>query len=135
MQVARLHGPKDIRIATEPAPPPPAPGEVTLAISTVGLCGSDLHMYESGRIGYTALSNRQRVLRARPRIHGSRVAAVGEGALDGNHQPLRIGQRVAVEPARALLALRTLRATGIPISAPIIISTASSPKTAPCASA
>ncbi|MCY3914567.1 MAG: alcohol dehydrogenase catalytic domain-containing protein [Chloroflexi bacterium] len=95
MQVARLHGPKDIRIADEPQPPPPGRGEVTLQIKTVGLCGSDLHMYETGRIGYTVASQ--------PFILGhefmGEVAAVGEDALDGAHQPLRIGQRVAVEPA------------------------------------
>ncbi len=95
MQVARLYGPKDIRIATEPEPPPPGAGEVTLKIATVGLCGSDLHMFEAGRIGYTTIS--------RPVILGHEfmgvVAALGEGALDGNHQPLELGQRVAVEPA------------------------------------
>ncbi|MDE2777002.1 MAG: alcohol dehydrogenase catalytic domain-containing protein [Chloroflexota bacterium] len=95
MQVARLHGPKDIRIAGEPAPPPPTPGEVTLGIKTVGICGSDLHMYETGRIGYTVAR--------KPFVLGHEfmgvVAAVGEDALDGRHQPLRIGQRVAVEPA------------------------------------
>ena len=56
MQAARLHGPRDIRIAAEPEPPTPGPGEVTLQIKTVGLCGSDLHMYETGRIGYTIAS-------------------------------------------------------------------------------
>ncbi|MCY4063481.1 MAG: alcohol dehydrogenase catalytic domain-containing protein [Chloroflexi bacterium] len=94
MQVARLHGPKDIRIAAEPVPAPPGPGEVTLSIKTVGLCGSDLHMYETGRIGYTVASQ--------PFVLGhefmGEVAAVGEDALDGEHQPLRLGQRVAVEP-------------------------------------
>ena len=94
MQVARLHGPKDIRIASEPPPPPPAPGEVTLKVKTVGLCGSDLHVYEAGRIGYTVVSD--------PVVLGHEfmgvVAAVGEDALDGEHQPLRPGQRVAVEP-------------------------------------
>ncbi|MYD11109.1 MAG: alcohol dehydrogenase catalytic domain-containing protein [Chloroflexi bacterium] len=95
MQVARLHGPKDIRIAAEPPPPPPGPGEVTLNVKTVGLCGSDLHMYETGRIGYTIASE--------PFVLGHEfmgvVAALGAGALDGNHQPLELGQRVAVEPA------------------------------------
>jgi len=94
MQVARLHGPTDIRIAAEPEPPPPAPGEVTLQIKTVGLCGSDLHMYETGRIGYTVASE--------PFVLGhefmGEVAAVGMDALDGLHQPLQVGQRVAVEP-------------------------------------
>ena len=95
MQVARLHGPTDIRLADEPGPPPTGPGEVTLNIGAVGLCGSDLHMYETGRIGYTTVS--------KPVILGHEfmgvVAAVGADALDGEHQPLRVGQRVAVEPA------------------------------------
>ena len=95
MQVARLHGPKDIRIATEPEPTSPGRGEVTLKIKTVGLCGSDLHMYETGRIGYTVFSA--------PFVLGHEfmgvVAALGADALDGNHQPLKLGQRVAVEPA------------------------------------
>ena len=95
MQVARLHGPKDIRIASESVPTPPASGEVTLNIKTVGLCGSDLHMYETGRIGYTVFSA--------PFVLGHEfmgvVDALGDNALDGNHQPLHLGQRVAVEPA------------------------------------
>ena len=95
MQVARLHGPKDIRIASESVPAPPASGEVTLKIKTVGLCGSDLHMYETGRIGYTVFSA--------PFVLGHEfmgvVDALGADALDGNHQPLHVGQRVAVEPA------------------------------------
>ena len=94
MQVARLHGPKDIRIADEPPPPPPGRGEVTLSITTVGLCGSDLHMYEAGQIGYTSIS--------KPAVLGhefiGEVAAIGKDALDGAHQPLQLGQRVAVEP-------------------------------------
>ncbi len=95
MQVARLHGPKDIRIGSDVAPTAPRPGEVTLKIRTVGVCGSDLHMYETGRIGYTTI--------AEPFILGhefmGEVIALGDDALDGNHQPLQIGQRVAVEPA------------------------------------
>ena len=95
MQVARLWGPKDIRVAAEPGPPPPSPGQVTLRIKTVGVCGSDLHMYETGRIGYTEI--------AAPFILGhefmGEVIALGDAALDGDHRPLRLGQRVAVEPA------------------------------------
>ena len=95
MQVARLHGPKDIRIAAEPEPAPPGPGEITLKVKTVGLCGSDLHLYETGRLGYT--------LPDKPFVLGHEfmgvVAAVGAEARDGNHQPLQLGQRVAVEPA------------------------------------
>ncbi|OBT40798.1 hypothetical protein VE00_08927 [Pseudogymnoascus sp. WSF 3629] len=40
-----LYGPKDIRIGTLPSAPPPAPNEVTVRITSTGLCGSDLHYY------------------------------------------------------------------------------------------
>ena len=95
MQAARLYGPKDIRIQSEDSPPPPQAGEVLLNIKTVGICGSDLHMYQTGRIGYTHISQ--------PFILGhefmGEVAALDANARDGLHQPLQLGQRVAVEPA------------------------------------
>ncbi|MCY4021788.1 MAG: alcohol dehydrogenase catalytic domain-containing protein [Chloroflexi bacterium] len=95
MRAARLYGPKDIRVQTEDAPPAPAPGEALLKILTVGVCGSDLHMYEAGRIGYTDITE--------PFILGhefmGEIVALGRDALDGEHQPLQVGQRVAVEPA------------------------------------
>ncbi len=94
MRVAKLYGAKDIRIETMDAPPAPQAGEVLLNIGTVGLCGSDLHMYETGRTGYTDS--------VEPFVLGHEfmgvVTAVGEGALDGNHKPITIGQRMAVDP-------------------------------------
>ena len=95
MQVARLHGPKDIRLADEPPPPSPAQDEARLHIRAVGLCGSDLHLYETGRIGYTDARS--------PFVLGHEfmgvVDALGDDALDGLREPLQIGQRVAVDPA------------------------------------
>ena len=95
MQAARLYGPKDIRVQSEQPPPPPQRGEVTLNIKTVGICGSDLHFYQTGRIGYTQAKQ--------PFILGhefmGEVTALGPAALDGLHQPLKLGQRVAIEPA------------------------------------
>lgn len=94
MQAAKLYGPKDIRIENVDRPPPPQAGEVLLHIKAVGLCGSDLHMYETGRIGYTDVEE--------PFILGHEfmgvVAEVGDNALDGMHNPLQVGQRVVVEP-------------------------------------
>lgn len=95
MRAVRLHGPSDLRLEDLESPPPPGPGEVLLTVGTVGICGSDLHTYQDGRIGDTDYAS--------PAILGHEfmgtVAAVGPDALDGNHAPLRVGQRVAVDPA------------------------------------
>lgn len=67
----------------EPAPGT-QPGEVLLRVTAVGLCGSDLHWYEDGRIGSTRLGA--------PLVLGHEFAAVvASGA--------RAGTRVCVEPA------------------------------------
>ena len=95
MKAARLHGPGDMRIDDFPEPPQPGKGEALLKVRAVGICGSDLHTYQDGRIGDTPLES--------PLVLGhefaAEVLAVGEDALDGVHQPLRVGQRVAVDPA------------------------------------
>ena len=96
MQVARLHGPKDIRLADEPPPPSPAQGEVCPAYRYGrALRQRPLHLYETGRIGYTDARS--------PFVLGHEfmgvVDALGDDALDGLHEPLQIGQRVAVDPA------------------------------------
>lgn len=47
---AVLHGAGDVRIE-EVAVPEPAAHEVVVRIAAVGVCGSDVHYYEEGRIG------------------------------------------------------------------------------------
>lgn len=94
MKAARLFGPRDFRIDDLPEPPGPGPDEAVIRIGSVGVCGSDLHTYQDGRIGDTVVTD--------PVIMGHEfsgtVVAVGSGARDGMHQPLNVGQRVAVEP-------------------------------------
>jgi L-iditol 2-dehydrogenase len=72
----------------------PASGEILLRVRAVGVCGSDLHTYLDGRIGDTAYTS--------PVVLGHEfmgvIEAMGTDALDGNHQPLQTGQRVAVDP-------------------------------------
>lgn len=95
MRAARLYGARDIRIDEVEAPRAPGAGEALLKVSAVGVCGSDLHTYADGRIGDTAVQS--------PLILGHEfggvIAAVGPDALDGEGDPLRVGQRVAVDPA------------------------------------
>lgn len=92
----RLHGPADLRVEQIPHPGPPGPDEVLLRVTTVGICGSDLHTYKDGRIG-------DNVLEA-PLILGHEFAgvveAVGEDHLGGDFEPLQPGTRVAVDPAQ-----------------------------------
>jgi len=96
MRAARLHGPRDLRLETVPRPGEPHAGEVRLRVTAVGVCGSDLHMYQDGRIGDTAVTD--------PLTLGHEFAgvieAVGEPSLDGEGKPLRVGQRIAVDPAQ-----------------------------------
>ncbi len=74
------------------APPPDAPGErdVLLQVTSVGLCGSDLHYYRTGRIGAQVVKF--------PFCIGhefaGRVLAVGRAVTR-----LAVGDRVAVDPA------------------------------------
>jgi len=96
MLAARLHGPKDLRVERIPYPAAPGRGQTLLRVLTTGICGSDLHSYLDARIGDTAVTS--------PLIMGHEfsavVEAVGPESLDGNHQPLKPGTRVAVDPAQ-----------------------------------
>jgi len=88
MRAARLHGVRDLRLA-EVARPAPGPGEVLLRVAAVGVCGSDVHYYQHGRIGSQVVE--------RPIILGHEfsawIAGLGDGVRD-----LEPGQLVAVEP-------------------------------------
>ena len=83
MKVARLHGPRDIRLHDE-ADPAAGADEELLRVSAVGLCGSDRHWFLEGNIGDAVLT--------RPLVLGHEVSGVIEGG------PSR-GQLVAIEPA------------------------------------
>ena len=85
---AVLHSINDVRVEERPMPTPGA-GEVLVRIDAVGICGSDVHYFEHGRIGrYEVLS---------PMIIGHEsagyVTAVGEGI-----NAARVGELVALEP-------------------------------------
>lgn len=89
MPAAVLHGLKDLRVDEVPVPGPPARGEVKVQIGKVGICGSDVHYFEHGRIGDFIVRD--------PMILGHECAGtvveVGEGVTH-----LKVGDRVAIEP-------------------------------------
>ena len=84
MIAARLHDVGDLRVAAEPDPGDPPPGWSLLAVTSVGICGSDLHWFTDGGIGENRIE--------RPVVPGHEFAAI---ALTGPHA----GRRVAVDPA------------------------------------
>lgn len=88
--VAVMHGVGELRIEQR-AVPEPGPGEVLVEVSSVGVCGSDVHFFEHGRIGLDIVEP--------PHVLGHEVAGrvVAHGA--GATWP-PIGTRVAVEPSR-----------------------------------
>ncbi len=97
---AVLHAPHDIRIE-ERTIPTPGPKEVLVEVKAVGVCGSDVHWYEHGRIGTL-------VVRA-PLILGHEVSGVivELGAEVSKHA---VGERVALEPGIPCGACRECRA-------------------------
>src|SRR5213080_861294 len=88
MTTAVLYAPRDLRIERRPIPSP-SDGEVLVRILSVGVCGSDVHYYENGRIG-------EFVVRS-PLVLGhessGQIVEVGQGV-----SRARVGERVAIEP-------------------------------------
>ena len=77
-----MHGPHDLRLHDEPVPAPQA-NEALIRVTSVGICGSDLHWFSAGNIGDAQIT--------RPLVLGHEFAGVVESG------ELR-GQRVAVDP-------------------------------------
>ena len=86
--VVRLHGPRDLRVESVAHPGAPARGEVLLRVTATGVCGSDLHPYETGSIGSTILNA--------PLVLGHEFAGVVEAV--GDDVAALVGTRVAVDP-------------------------------------
>jgi L-iditol 2-dehydrogenase len=88
MTAAVLHGPRDLRLERLPVPVPSG-GEVLVRVTAVGVCGSDVHYFEHGRIGNFVVDQ--------PLVLGHETAgvvvAVGPGVSPG-----RVGERVSLEP-------------------------------------
>src|SRR3954452_4984921 len=88
MHAAVLRGVKDL-VIEERTKSEPGPGEVQVQVSAVGVCGSDVHYYQHGRIGDFVVEA--------PMVLGHEsagvVTEVGPGVTG-----LAVGQRVSVVP-------------------------------------
>ena len=85
MEALRLYGPHDLRLENE-VQPVPAPGEVLIRVTAVGVCGSDLHWFDEAGIGDAQIT--------RPLVLGHEFS----GVVESRSSPL-YRQRVAVDPA------------------------------------
>ncbi len=92
MKAAALTGIRQIEIVDVPMPKIKEANEVLLKLEVVGICGSDVHYYETGRIGSQAAKF--------PYFVGHECSATVADAGKAVNR-LKAGQAVAVEPAIA----------------------------------
>jgi L-iditol 2-dehydrogenase len=88
MRVSVLRGAGDLVVEDRPAPVP-GPHEVLVQVASVGVCGSDVHYFEHGRIG-------SHVVEA-PLVLGHEASGVVV-EVGASVTRLAVGQRVSVEP-------------------------------------
>jgi len=88
MQVSVLRGVGDVCVEERPVPQPAA-DEVLVEIGSVGVCGSDIHYYEHGRIGPYVVDA--------PLVLGHEAGGV-VAAVGAEVTTLEVGQRVSIEP-------------------------------------
>jgi L-iditol 2-dehydrogenase len=88
MRASVLHGVGDLTVEDRPVPVP-GPREVRVRISSVGVCGSDVHYYEHGRIGSFEVTE--------PLVLGHEASGVVE-AIGPGVTRLSPGDRVSLEP-------------------------------------
>ncbi len=91
MKAAVLHAVGDMRIEDVPKPEVTSPDDVLIRITSVGICGSDIHFLKHGRIGNIILD--------KPTIMGHESAGevVGIGSAVTRVEP---GDLVAIEPGK-----------------------------------
>ena len=88
MRVSVLRGAGDLVVEDRPAPVP-GPHDVLVQVASVGVCGSDVHYFEHGRIG-------SHVVEA-PLVLGHEASGVVV-EVGASVTRLAVGQRVSVEP-------------------------------------
>ncbi len=91
MKSVVIHAPHDLRLDEIAAAVAPGPGEVRVAVSHGGICGSDLHYFHNGGFGAVRLRE--------PMTLGHEVSGV-VAAIGPEVVGLEVGDKVAVNPSR-----------------------------------
>lgn len=100
MAAAVLHRAGQITVERRTVPSP-APDEVLIRVTAVGVCGSDVHFYKDGHLGDWVV--REPLVLGHE--SGGTIVAVGADV-----DPGRIGQRVSIEPQHpSTVSAETLR--------------------------
>ena len=86
-----LHGAHDLRL-TPQAPRALGPHDVRLRLGAGGICGSDLHYYQHGRVGAFVIRE--------PLIPGHEASGV-VAAIGSEVTRVRLGDKVAIDPSHA----------------------------------
>jgi L-iditol 2-dehydrogenase len=89
MKAAFLTGIRQLEIRETPSPEIKGPHDVLLRVGAVGVCGSDVHYYTTGRIGSLVVKY--------PEWTGHECAGTVVGVGE-EVKRLKVGQRVAVDP-------------------------------------
>ena len=89
MKAVFLSGAKNVMYGELPKPQPTA-GEALIKVGAVGICGSDLHYYNIGRIGSKKIT--------RPFVFGHEISGVIE-SVGENDYGLVEGMKVGIEPS------------------------------------
>ena len=90
MLAAVLHGVRDLRVEERPVPEL-VPGTVLLRVRRGGLCGTDVHYFEEGRVGSFVVTA--------PFVLGHELCGEVAAVASGVQAPVA-GERVVVNPAR-----------------------------------
>jgi len=90
MNAALLTGIRRFEIRQVPAPPIQNDTDVLIKVTTVGVCGSDVHYYDHGRIGSQVVEF--------PFVIGHEASGIVEKTAPGV-TAVRPGQRIALDPA------------------------------------
>jgi L-idonate 5-dehydrogenase len=100
MLVCKIYGAEDLRVESVPEPQP-GPGEVLLKLGAGGICGSDLHYFQHGRIGSFVIRE--------PLIPGHEISGTVAKAGAGVTR-VKEGDKVAINPSHACGACKACRA-------------------------
>jgi L-idonate 5-dehydrogenase len=90
-QAVTLHGARDLRVAQR-APQALSAHDVRLRLGAGGICGSDLHYWQHGRVGAFVIRE--------PLVPGHEASGVVE-AVGAEVTRVKIGDRVAIDPSHA----------------------------------